>query len=76
MIGLGQRIVTRNKLRHQSIELEHDAQTSWVALRGFTLTRMYYRYGKNGLDQDLVFKARGIVGGRGMPNFQGEFERA
>ena len=40
---------------------------------GFVLTRLHYRYGKGGLDEDLVFKeAPPIVGGRGMPNNNGE----
>jgi hypothetical protein len=40
---------------------------------GFVLTRLHYRYDKDGLDEDLVFRAAGpIVGGRGMPNQQGE----
>ena len=42
--------------------------------RGFVLTRMHYRYGKNGLDEDLVFEAAPpIVGGRGTPDQNGEF---
>jgi hypothetical protein len=40
---------------------------------GFVLTRLHYRYDKDGLDEDLVFRAAGpIVGGRGMPDQQGE----
>ncbi len=40
---------------------------------GFVLTRLHYRYDKDGLDEDLVFRAAGpIVGGRGMPNQKGE----
>ncbi|MEM9196196.1 MAG: DUF2330 domain-containing protein, partial [Myxococcota bacterium] len=40
---------------------------------GFVLTRLHYRYDKDGLDEDLVFRAAGpIVGGRGMPNQSGE----
>ena len=40
---------------------------------GFTLTRMHYRYDKDGLDHDLVFEAAPpVVGGRGTPNSQGE----
>ncbi|MDH4282595.1 MAG: DUF2330 domain-containing protein [Myxococcales bacterium] len=40
---------------------------------GFVLTRLHYRYGKDGLGEDLVFRAAGpIVGGRGMPDQQGE----
>ena len=40
---------------------------------GFVLTRLHYRYGKDGLDEDLVFRAAGpIVGGRGMPDRNGD----
>ncbi len=40
---------------------------------GFVLTRLHYRYGKDALDEDLVFRAAGpIVGGRGMPDQSGE----
>lgn len=40
---------------------------------GFVLTRLHYRYEKNGLDEDLVFRTAGpIVGGRGMPDQSGE----
>ena len=40
---------------------------------GFVLTRLHYRYGKGGLDQDLVFKEAGpIHGGRGMPDNNGQ----
>jgi hypothetical protein len=40
---------------------------------GFVLTRLHYRYEKDGLDEDLVFRAAGpIVGGRGMPDQSGE----
>jgi hypothetical protein len=40
---------------------------------GFVLTRLHYRYEKDGLDEDLVFRAAGpIVGGRGMPDPSGE----
>ena len=40
---------------------------------GFVLTRLHYRYDKDGLDEDLVFRAAGpIVGGRGMPDQRGE----
>jgi hypothetical protein len=39
---------------------------------GFVLTRLHYRYGPDGLNEDLVFRAaEPIVGGRGMPNQQG-----
>lgn len=39
---------------------------------GFVLTRLHYRYEKDGLDEDLVFRAAGpIVGGRGMPDQEG-----
>ena len=39
---------------------------------GFVLTRLHYRYGPNGLSEDLVFRAAPpIVGGRGMPNADG-----
>lgn len=40
---------------------------------GFVLTRLHYRYKKNGLDEDLVFRTAGpIVGGRGMPDQNGD----
>ena len=40
---------------------------------GFVLTRLHYRYAKDGLGEDLVFRAAGpIVGGRGMPDQHGE----
>lgn len=39
---------------------------------GFVLTRLHYRYGRDGLDEDLVFRAApAIIGGRGMPDAQG-----
>lgn len=42
---------------------------------GFVLTRLHYRYGKDGLDEDLVFRAAGpIVGGRGMPDQNGQLQ--
>ncbi len=41
--------------------------------QGFVLTRLHYRYDKDGLDEDLVFRAAGpIVGGRGMPDQKGD----
>ncbi len=44
----------------------------WQA-SGFVLTRLHYRYEKDGLGEDLVFRAAGpIVGGRGMPDQNGE----
>jgi len=40
----------------------------------WTLTRLHYRYGADGLDEDLVFQAAGpIIGGRGMPSKEGRF---
>ncbi len=40
---------------------------------GFVLTRLHYRYEKDGLDEDLVFRSVGpIVGGRGMPDREGQ----
>jgi hypothetical protein len=40
---------------------------------GFVLTRLHYRYEKEGLGEDLVFRAAGpIVGGRGMPDQSGQ----
>jgi len=39
---------------------------------GFTLTRLHYRYGRDDLGEDLVFRAAPpIVGGRGMPDQEG-----
>lgn len=39
---------------------------------GFVLTRLHYRYGQHGLNEDLVFRAAPpIVGGRGIPDAQG-----
>ena len=44
-------------------------------LFGFVLTRLHYRYGKDGLKDDLVFRAAPpVVGGRGTPNREGVFE--
>ncbi|RLB53989.1 MAG: hypothetical protein DRJ42_10400 [Deltaproteobacteria bacterium] len=41
---------------------------------GFVLTRLHYRYGPDGLGEDLVFRAAPpIVGGRGTPNADGAF---
>jgi hypothetical protein len=46
------------------------------AAQQWTLTRLHYRYGTNGLDQDLVFRsANGVVGGRGVPSRGGIMER-
>lgn len=40
--------------------------------RGFTLTRLHYRYDADSLGDDLVFRATGgIVGGRGTPDASG-----
>ena len=40
---------------------------------GFTLTRLHYRYGRDDLGEDLVFRAAPpIVGGRGMPDAEGQ----
>ncbi|HJL20050.1 MAG TPA: DUF2330 domain-containing protein, partial [Sandaracinaceae bacterium LLY-WYZ-13_1] len=40
---------------------------------GFTLTRLHYRYSSEELGEDLVFRAaEPIVGGRGMPDQQGQ----
>ncbi|MEM9191343.1 MAG: DUF2330 domain-containing protein [Myxococcota bacterium] len=39
---------------------------------GFVLTRLHYRYGREGLNEDLVFReAPSIVGGRGIPDREG-----
>jgi len=39
----------------------------------FTLTRLHYRYDREGLEEDLVFReAPSVVGGRGMPTREGE----
>ena len=41
--------------------------------RGFVLTRLHYRYEKDDLGEDLVFREAGpIVGGRGMPDQTGQ----
>ena len=41
--------------------------------RSMVLTRLHYRYGADGLDEDLLFKAaEGAYGGRGTPNAEGE----
>jgi len=43
--------------------------------RGFTLTRMHYRYTPDTLGEDLVFEtAPAIVGGRGTPDAEGRFQ--
>ncbi|MBO6935738.1 MAG: DUF2330 domain-containing protein [Deltaproteobacteria bacterium] len=40
---------------------------------GWTLTRLHHRYDSDDLSHDLVFRqAESVVGGRGMPNQQGE----
>ena len=40
---------------------------------GWVLTRLHYRYGREGLANDLVFReAEPVIGGRGMPNEAGE----
>ena len=40
---------------------------------GFVLTRLHYRYDREGLDEDLVFRAAPpIVGGRGTPDREGK----
>jgi hypothetical protein len=40
--------------------------------RGFVLTRLHYRYEKDDLGEDLVFRTAGpIIGGRGMPDESG-----
>ena len=42
---------------------------------GFVLTRLHYRYGRDGLEEDLVFRAAPpIVGGRGMPDQEGNMQ--
>ncbi len=41
----------------------------------YVLTRLHYRYGRDDLGEDLVFRpAPAIVGGRGTPNADGEME--
>ncbi|GAB4201043.1 MAG: hypothetical protein OHK0013_12650 [Sandaracinaceae bacterium] len=43
---------------------------------GFTLTRLHYRYTRETLGEDLVFRAApGVVGGRGMPDANGNMEQ-
>ena len=45
-----------------------------VKSAGFVLTRLHHRYGAEGLDEDLVFRAaEPVAGGQGTPNQQGEF---
>lgn len=45
------------------------AENPW----GFVLTRLHYRYDKDGLGEDLVFRAAPpVVGGRGTPDAEGE----
>lgn len=40
---------------------------------GFVLTRLHYRYGKDDLGEDLVFRAAApIIGGRGTPDRDGK----
>ena len=40
---------------------------------GWTLTRLHYRYGADGLKEDLVFRAAPpVIGGRGVPDASGE----
>jgi hypothetical protein len=41
----------------------------------YTLTRMHYRYGTDGLKEDLVFRAAPpVMGGRGVPDVQGRLD--
>jgi hypothetical protein len=48
--------------------IETDAST-------FTLTRLHYRYGRDGLDEDLVFRAAPAVnGGTGIPDQNGRLD--
>jgi MYXO-CTERM domain-containing protein len=43
---------------------------------GFVLTRLHYRYGADDLGEDIVFRAASpIVGGRGMPDQEGNLEQ-
>lgn len=47
----------------------------WGGGRNWTLTRLHYRYGTDGLDEDLVFREAGpIVGGREVRNGEGGLE--
>jgi hypothetical protein len=44
---------------------------------GFVLTRLHYRYGREGLNEDLVFReAPAIIGGRGVPDAEGRLTEA
>ena len=48
-------------------------QETW----GFTLTRLHYRYTRDTLAEDLVFRAAPpVVGGRGMPDANGVMEQS
>ena len=48
---------------------------SFGGSNGYTLTRLHFRYGAEGLDRDLVFRtAPPIVGGRGMPDAEGTLQ--
>jgi hypothetical protein len=48
-------------------------QEAW----GFTLTRLHYRYTRDTLAEDLVFRAAPpVVGGRGMPDVNGVMEQS
>ena len=84
--GLGRESTSRIRAQgRQELGLEQDPYSdipgvvprrkrppSWQPY-GFVLTRLHYRYDKDGLGEDLVFRAAGpIVGGRGMPDQQGE----
>lgn len=47
------------------------------ASQQWTLTRLHYRYGAQGLRDDLVFRAAPpVVGGRGMPDNRGNLSRS
>jgi hypothetical protein len=49
------------------------SQETW----GFTLTRLHYRYTRDTLGEDLVFRAApAVVGGRGMPDMNGVMEQS
>jgi MYXO-CTERM domain-containing protein len=48
----------------------------WNAASDWTLTRLHHRYDRNGLSEDLVFRAAPpLLGGRGTPNRNGRLDR-
>lgn len=57
-------------------QLRGRGRFGWNAASEWTLTRLHHRYDRDGLSEDLVFRAAPpIVGGVGTPNPNGQMER-